>query len=571
MDIYKLIQIINNARDAIIAIDENAHITLINEAAEKLSGISKEEAIDKHIENVIPNTRLPKILKTGIKELNVKQKFRNTEIIANRIPLSNVEGKIIGAFAVFTDITQTKKMTNEIINLKEYTDLLRSILDSTQDAISVVDESGIGIYVNPAYTKMVGMTEKDVIGKPATADIAEGESILLRVLKTQKPVKGALIKVLPNKKQVIVDGAPIFINGKLKGSVGIAHDITEIRELTKELEHAKQMLRILEAKYTFQDIIGKHPLILRAVEKAKKVADTTVTVLIRGESGTGKELFAHAIHNESRRKSKQFIRVNCATLEENIINSVLFGYVEGAYTGAMKGGKQGLFEKADKGTIFLDEIGDLSIDTQARLLRVIQEKEIIPVGGNQPKEVDVRIIAATNVDLEKAMLEKRFRKDLYYRLTVYPIRIPSLSERKSDIYLLCSHIIRKCNQEYGRNVLDISDRALEVLSDYDWPGNVRELENIISRAIINMSMGERIIDYYHIPDLNIVNKSLINTNHHIDEEHLNQTLKKHLEESEKSYILSSLIRNNMNKENTADELGITVRNLYYKLKKYRIR
>lgn len=353
MDIYKLIQIINNARDAIIAIDENAHITLINEAAEKLSGISKEEAIDKHIENVIPNTRLPKILKTGIKELNVKQKFRNTEIIANRIPLSNVEGKIIGAFAVFTDITQTKKMTNEIINLKEYTDLLRSILDSTQDAISVVDESGIGIYVNPAYTKMVGMTEKDVIGKPATADIAEGESILLRVLKTQKPVKGALIKVLPNKKQVIVDGAPIFINGKLKGSVGIAHDITEIRELTKELEHAKQMLRILEAKYTFQDIIGKHPLILRAVEKAKKVADTTVTVLIRGESGTGKELFAHAIHNESRRKSKQFIRVNCATLEENIINSVLFGYVEGAYTGAMKGGKQGLFEKADKGTIFL--------------------------------------------------------------------------------------------------------------------------------------------------------------------------------------------------------------------------
>jgi PAS domain S-box-containing protein len=422
MDIYKLIQIINNARDAIIAIDENAHITLINEAAEKLSGISKEEAIDKHIENVIPNTRLPKILKTGIKELNVKQKFRNTEIIANRIPLSNVEGKIIGAFAVFTDITQTKKMTNEIINLKEYTDLLRSILDSTQDAISVVDESGICIYVNPAYTKMVGMTEKDVIGKPATADIAEGESILLRVLKTQKPVKGALIKVLPNKKQVIVDGAPIFINGKLKGSVGIAHDITEIRELTKELEHAKQMLRILEAKYTFQDIIGKHPLILRAVEKAKKVADTTVTVLIRGESGTGKELFAHAIHNESRRKSKQFIRVNCATLEENIINSVLFGYVEGAYTGAMKGGKQGLFEKADKGTIFLDEIGDLSIDTQARLLRVIQEKEIIPVGGNQPKEVDVRIIAATNVDLEKAMLEKRFRKDLYYRLTVYPIR-----------------------------------------------------------------------------------------------------------------------------------------------------
>ena len=566
-----MIQIINSVRDAIIAIDENSNITFINEAAERLAGISKEEAIGKQIENVIPNTRLPIILKTGIKELNSIQKFRDNEIITNRIPLFNEEGKIIEAFAVVTDITQIKKMTSEINNLHEYTHQLKSILDSTQDAISVVDEYGIGIYVNPAYIKMIGMTEKDIIGKPATADIAEGESILMRVLETQKPIKGALLKVLPNKKQIIVDGAPIFINGKLKGSVGIAHDITEIRELTRELEHAKQIIRILEAKYTFQDIIGNHPLILRAVEKAKKVADTAVTVLIRGESGTGKELFAHAIHNESRRRSNQFIRVNCATLEENLINSVLFGYVEGAYTGAVKGGKQGLFEKADKGTIFLDEIGELSIDTQARLLRVIQDKEIIPVGGNQPKEIDVRIIAATNIDLEKAMVEKRFRKDLYYRLTVYPIRIPSLSERKSDIYILCNNIIRKCNQEYGRNVSDISDEALEVLTDYDWPCNVSELENIISRAIINMSMGEKIIDYCHVPDLDIINKCNVNTKHYYDEDNIIESLKRHIEESEKKYIQRLLIKNNMNKDKTADELNITVRNLYYKLKKYQLK
>lgn len=571
MDIFTLTQIINDINDAIIAVDENANITLVNRAAERLAHISINEVIGKPIENVLQSIRLHKILKTGKEELDIKQKLKNTKIIINGIPLLSQERKIIGAYCIFTEETQIKELNSRIASLQEYNSLLKSILDSTQDAISVVDEYGIGTYVNPAYTKMVGMTEKDIIGKPATADIAEGESIHMKVLETKKPIKGALLKVIPNKKQVIVDGAPVYINGKLKGSVGIAHDITEIRELTKELEHAKQIIRILEAKYTFQDIIGEHPSILRAVEKAKKVADTSATVLLRGESGTGKELFAHAIHNESNRKSNQFIRVNCAALEENLINSILFGYVEGAYTGAVKGGKQGLFEKADKGTFFLDEIGELSIDTQARLLRVIQEKEVIPIGGSQPIEIDVRIIAATNIDLEKAMLEKRFRKDLYYRLTIYPIRIPNLSERKSDIYTLSNHLIRKCNQEYGRNVSDISDEAMEVLTDYDWPGNVRELENIISRAIINMSIGEKIIEYRHIPDLATVNKKHISTKLHIEEDNMTVSLKEYIDESEKGYILNSFMKNNMNKDKTADALGITVRNLYYKLEKYQIK
>ncbi|MGI6585938.1 MAG: sigma 54-interacting transcriptional regulator [Lutisporaceae bacterium] len=570
MDVFKLTQIIDNINEAIIAVNENAYIVLFNKAAEKLVDISIEDVIGKPIDSIIPNTRLPIILETGKKELNKTQQIKDIKTITSRMPLLDREGKVVGAYAVFRDITQIKKMSSQLTSLEEYTHLLKSILDSTQDAISVVDENGIGIYINPAYTRVVGMTEKDIIGKPATVDIAEGESIHMQVLKTQKPVKGALLKVLPNRKQVIVDIAPIFIEGKLKGSVGIAHDITSIRELTRELEQAKQIIRKLEAKYTFEDIIGEHSSILRAVEKAKKAADTPVTVLLRGESGTGKELFAHAIHNRSSRRTNQFIKVNCAALEESLINSELFGYVEGAFTGAIKGGRQGLFEKANKGTIFLDEIGEISLETQARILRVIQEKEIIPVGGNQPIEVDVRIIAATNIDLEKAVEEKRFRKDLYYRLTVFPINIPSLSERKSDIYLLCNYLIRKCNQEYGRNVSDISIEAIQVLSEYHWPGNVRELENIIGRAIINMGTGERIIDSHHIPDLYSTNKNLIDTKSYADDYNRDVSLKKHLEESEKKYILYLLIKNNMNKTKTANELNITVRNLYYKLKKYQL-
>jgi len=210
---------------------------------------------------------------------------------------------------------------------------------------------------------------------------------------------------------------------------------------------AKQIIRNLEAKYTFDDIVGSSEILLNAVEKAKIAAETPATVIIRGESGTGKELFAHAIHNASNRRYAQFVRVNCAAISENLLESELFGYEEGAFTGASKGGKVGLFEKANGGTIFLDEIGELSLNTQAKLLRVLQEKEILRVGSNKPKAIDVRIISATNVDLENAILEKKFRQDLYYRLNVVPIDIPPLRKHKSDIPDMVKHLINKYNQE----------------------------------------------------------------------------------------------------------------------------
>ncbi|SJZ70773.1 sigma-54 interaction domain-containing protein [Garciella nitratireducens] len=563
-------QVLDDIQEGIIIVDQKAKIVVFNQIAAELMDVSVEQSIGRPVEDVVPNTRLPIILKTGREELNRKQKLKRTAIITNRKPLFDERGNIVGAYALFRDITQIKEMSRQLNHLRELIHLLESILYSTEDAISVVDEKGLGVYINPAYTRITGLTEKDVIGKPATVDITEGESIHMKVLKSQKPIKGKLLKVGPNGKRVIVDVAPLFIKGQLKGSVGVIHDTVEIKKLSNELEQAKQMIRNLEAKYTFEDIIGEHSSIKKAIERAKVAAKTPATVLLRGESGTGKELFAHAIHNVSNRKNNPFIRVNCAAFQESLLNSELFGYVEGAFTGAKKGGKKGFFEEANGGTIFLDEIGEISLNTQAKILRVLQEKEIIPVGGNRPIHVDVRIIAATNVDLEEAVEEKKFRKDLYYRLNVFPIYIPELKERKEDIPLLCKHLIRKYNQEYGRSVDNISQEAIKILMKYHWPGNVRELENAIGRAMINMKIGEKIIKPKHLPILE-VNLNLLNEDRNsFSIDHQGKTLREFLEEMEKAYIQQLLRKNKGNKTKTAKDLNISIRSLYYKLEKHQL-
>lgn len=235
--------------------------------------------------------------------------------------------------------------------------------------------------INPAYTRITGLTKTQVIGKPASIDIYEGESMHMKVLQTKKPVRGVNMRVGPKHKEVIVNVAPIIVDGCLKGSVGVIHDVSEIQALTHELNRARQIIRTLQAKYSFDDIIGTSEEMKLPIEQAKLSARTPATVLLRGESGTGKELFAHAIHNASDRKFNKFVRVNCAAISESLLESELFGYDEGAFTGASRGGKVGFFEEANQGSIFLDEIGELPANIQAKLLRVLQEKEIVRVGG----------------------------------------------------------------------------------------------------------------------------------------------------------------------------------------------
>lgn len=569
---YQQELIFNATNDGMLVIDDHGFVILFNRRAQEMMGVKKEDAIGKFVAEVIPTSRLPLILKTRKIEANQEMVLSNgRKIITTRIPIIEENGTLIGAFAVFKDITEVVNLAEEITDLKEIQTMLQAIIQSSDDAISVVDENGRGILINPAYTRITGLSQERVIGQPATTDISEGESMHMRVLQTRRAVRGVAMRVGPNKREVIVNVAPIIVKGKLKGSVGVIHDMSEIKSLNRELNRARQIIRTLEAKYTFEDILGKSDEMMIAIEQAKLGAKTPATVLLRGESGTGKELFAHAIHNASDRKYNKFIRVNCAAISETLLESELFGYEEGAFSGARRGGKRGLFEEANNGSIFLDEIGELSANTQAKLLRVLQENEIIRVGGTKPVAINVRIIAATHVNLEKGIAKGSFREDLYYRLNRMPIHIPPLRKRKEEIPLLCERLIQKINRDYGRNVEGVKQAALQQLMAYDWPGNIRELENILGRAIIFMNYYETFMDVQHLPELK--NKQIVSesvSSQYSNTVNLDQPLSALMEEYEAKIIQQTLNQSNGNKTLTAKKLGLSVRNLYYKLEKYKL-
>ncbi|GGI11360.1 sigma 54-interacting transcriptional regulator [Gottfriedia solisilvae] len=560
--------ILENTHDGMIVVDRWGKILLFNRSAENILQIDKENAIGRDIIEVVPTSKLPRVLQTKKKEINQEHILINgSKIFTTRIPIFREDGELEGAIAVFKDDTEVFNLAEEVTNLKEVYSMLEAVIQSSDEAISVVDELGNGMIINPAYTRLTGLTSEQVIGQHATIDISEGESVHVKVLKTKQAVRGVRMKVGKQNRDVLVNVAPVIVDGKLKGSVGVIHDVSEISQLTNELHRARQIIRTLEAKYSFEDIAGESEGIQLAIMQAKLAASTPATVLLRGESGTGKELFAHAIHNESDRKYNKFVRVNCAAISETLLESELFGYEEGAFSGAKRGGKRGLFEEANNGSIFLDEIGELSPAMQAKLLRVLQEKEIRRVGGTKAIPINVRVIAATHVHLEEAIREGKFREDLYYRLNKLPITIPALRERLEDILPISERLLAKINQDYGRNVDQISPTAVKKLKSYHWPGNVRELENVLGRAIIFMKIHEKQMLPEHITSITQVKQEngiepkvpLTDNTGSLDDMVIN---------FEGELIEQVLNKNNGNKTKTAKELGISVRNLYYKLDKY---
>ncbi len=459
-----------------------------------------------------------------------------------------------------------KEITEPLPGGEEGRLLLQTIIDSLSDAVSVVDEKGMGLMINRAYTRLTGMGDRQILGQPANVDIAEGESVHYQVLKSGKPVKGVPMKVGPYRRDVLVSCAPLRINGNLKGSVGVIHDISEIRRLMEELERTRRLVRRLESRYTFEDIIGHSPRLMETVERARLAARTPVSVLLRGECGTGKELFAHAIHHTSERAEKPLIRVNCASLTDTLLESELFGYAEGAFTGAKKGGRKGYFEEAHQGTLFLDEIGAMNQEAQARLLRVLQEGEIVRVGESKTRTVDVRIIAATNAELEEMVKKGLFRKDLYYRLNVFPIYLPPLREIREDIPLMADYYMNRYGQDYGRLAVEIAPRVYRRLQEYDWPGNMRELQNVISRALINLGRDEMVIKEEHlmIPFATSVEIEESDGGYH------GGSLEQLRQSWEKELITQALCQCGGNKTETARCLQISLRSLYNKIERYRI-
>ena len=557
--------IFNSIEEGMIGIERDSHVIFMNKSAARMLEVDIDSSIGRHIHELIPQSELPRVYETGRTDLNRELVLKTgSKIVTSRFPMIDENGDIIGAFAVFKDITEVVSLAEEITDLKEIQTMLQAIIQSSDDAISVVDEKGNGLLVNPAYTRITGLQMNEVIGRPASADISEGESMHVKALQTRKPVRGVNLKVGPAKREVIVNVAPIIVDNQLKGSVGVIHDTTEIRSLMKELDRARSIIRTLESKYTFDDIVGVSSEMQLSLQQAKLAAQTLVTVLLRGESGTGKELFAHAIHSASERKYNKFVRVNCAALSEELLESELFGYEEGAFPGVISGKKRGLFEEANNGSIFLDEIGELSPVIQSKLLRVLQEHEILRVGGTTPIPVNVRVIASTNANMEKALLDGTFREDLYYRLNRMPILIPPLRNRKQDIPRIVDRLLLKLNREYGRNVETVTDKALQLLRVYDWPGNVRELENIISRSMIFMQMNDKVLSEDHIP-LKMLKETKAKNEVVIES---SVPLQEQLDAVERGILHHALTHFKGNKSKTAKQLDISLRTLYYKLEKY---
>jgi DNA-binding NtrC family response regulator len=342
-------------------------------------------------------------------------------------------------------------------------------------------------------------------------------------------------------------------NDEIKMVIRNALDMKRVR--TENLLLRRQLKKSSDLK----TIIGKSEEIEKVFSLVDKVADTDSTILIGGESGTGKELIARAIHFRSNRSGNPFVSINCGALPENLLESELFGHVKGSFTGAIRD-KEGLFKVAQGGTFFLDEVGETSPTIQVKLLRVLQEREIIPVGGTNPIKVDVRLIAATNADLEKAVAQDRFRADLYYRLNVIPIYLPPLRKRKDDIPLLVNHFLKKFNENLRPEAQKgISTDALEVLANYSWPGNVRELENVIERAVILEETQE--IQVEALPEK-------LRSRERSDQQLITDRAQVTLEELEKEYLLKVLEDTNWQKKRASAILGINASTLYRKIQRY---
>jgi len=455
----------------------------------------------------------------------------------------------------------------QLIEIKNIKGELDAILNSVQEGIEVADTDGTVKYVNPSFTKISGISAEGRIGKNIFR--ASPNGALTRCLRTRQPVFGHRSVIGGTNIEVVSNAAPIYAgrNGEMVGAVVVFQPLTDVMRLMDQLQRQSRLLErlsvkfgeVTSAKYSFEDVLGTNHALCQVVEMARKIADTNSTVLIMGESGTGKELFAHAIHNTSSRRSFPFIRVNCAAIPETLLESEFFGYEKGAFTGATES-KMGKFELANRGTIFLDEIGDMPHQLQGKLLRVLQEREIERVGGTQPKPVDVRVIAATNRDLAKLIAAGTFREDLYYRLKVIELTMPPLRARKEDIPLLVENALTRFNRLLGKRIRNFSSEALAEMKRYDWPGNLRELENVVERAVVTAD-GETITAAKLGPLADFPKRDLS----------LRDTDVMTFEEMERRLIGMAIAKYGHNldgKKQAAAALGISLATLYNKLRKY---
>ncbi|HYK73513.1 MAG TPA: sigma 54-interacting transcriptional regulator [Pseudoneobacillus sp.] len=461
---------------------------------------------------------------------------------------------------------------------------LREIINLSIEQLVIVNREGMILYINSGYCEFLGTTVEQAIGKHVT-DVIENSRMHI-VAKTGQAELDSVQSI--KGSEMIANRYPLKVDGELVGAFGNVMFRTpedwlnykqKIQPLLDELKYYQTKFeKDLRSKYSFRDLIGKSSTFQNAKLLAERISGSQSAVLLLGESGTGKELFAHAIHDSSTRASFPFVPINCASIPEHLLESELFGYEDGSFTGAKKGGKKGQFQIANYGTIFLDEVGDMPLSMQSKLLRVLQEKEILQVGGQKSIPVDVRVIAATHRDLEKMVEEGKFRKDLYYRLNVIKIEIPPLRKRREDIRFIADNLLKKLEKKFYRQGLKLSEQVIERFHQHLWPGNIRELENVLERAI-NVLDGDS-IEVADLPlylrdqeidhDIFIESLSRRDTMNNVTNLPI-QPLRKTIEYAEKQAILHALAVANGNKQEAAKLLHIGKTRFYEKCKIYEIK
>lgn len=551
---------VKNIKSGIIVLDSYGKITKCNKKAETLLKSHGNKLLGKYVFDLFPDINIEELQNEKCSTID---NILENKCLENKISTLIVKNgcKVEGIITLIFQNHYQYKILKEKKKDKEYIKELERIVERTYDGVVVVNKEGIITLLSKSYAEYLEVDAKKAIGRHVTEVIDNTRMHI--VIKKGKIESTELQKI--NDKYIIATRIPIIEDGEVVGAVAnVLFRNTRnynlfYRKINKieEKFHNQNGKKICEAVYSFKDIIGSSFKMERVKELSKKAACTNSSVLLRGESGTGKELFAHAIHKSSKRSSKNFVKVNCAAIPNELLESELFGYEKGSFTGASTSGKIGKFELADGGTIFLDEIGDMPLNMQVKLLRILQEREVEKIGSNNAKKIDIRIISATNRNLEDMIEEGRFREDLYYRLNVVEINIPPLRERKEDISLLVNHLIKKISQKLDKKIEGISSKAMNLLRDYNWEGNIRQLENVIERAINIVEDGKQILPE-DLPSK--ITGIVVKENVEALDDILNKT--------EKKAISDALILCCGNKTKAAKKLNISRSTLYEKMNKH---
>lgn len=546
--------IISSMHNGVIVVNADNRILLMNESAQRLLQVQDDAWVGRSIVQLIPHSKMHEVLSGGESSIGEKMVISGRACMVNRTPLYE-NGERVGAVAVIQDIS-------EMDHYRSLLQQMESVIEFSTDGLYVVDKDGVTIQVNTAYEEITGFRREELIGRRMKDLISDGyfdQSVSLLVLEKRQRI--SILQRIGGKKDVIVTGNPVFDEqGELEMIVTSVRDITHLNGLRQELEKARTFSQMQNNRYTIhsgdteQSFIFHSPPIRKVYEQIQQVAPYPTSILLYGPSGTGKEVLAHLIHDLSERKEKPFIQINCGAIPEPLLESELFGYEPGAFTGASRNGKIGLLELADQGTVMLDEIAELPLALQVKLLRVLQEKQLQRIGGTKPRRLDIRIVAATNQDLRKQIQAGRFREDLFYRLAVVEIAIPSLAERQEDIGPLTDHYFAYFCRQY-RIDKQISQETRQVLQNYHWPGNVRELRNLIENMIV--SVPSRVIEPAHLPP-HIQDRS---------QPDAGVSLKERVQQFERR-LIQEAIGNHQSIRKAAEQLGIDHSTLVKKLQRW---